>query len=125
MQMIGQLIATMFLSREMAHRAHLAATGTGSFSKHMALGEFYPAIIEIADSITEAYQGRHSLIEIPYLDEPDDYATDIIKILEKHLEDIEGLRYAAVDKKDTPIQNLIDEAVGIYLSALYKLKNLK
>jgi hypothetical protein len=124
MQMIGQLIATMFLSREMAHRAHLAVTGTGSFSKHMALGEFYPAIIEIADSITEAYQGRHSIIEIPYLDSPEDY-NDIIKILEKHLDDIEGLRYAAVDKKDTAIQNLIDEAVGIYLSALYKLKNLK
>lgn len=124
MQMIGQLVATMFLSREMAHRAHLAVTGAGSFAKHSALGEFYPAIIEIADSITEAYQGRHSLIEIPYLDAPEDY-TDIISILEKHLEDIEGLRYAAVDKKDSPIQNLIDEAVGIYLSALYKLKNLK
>ena len=124
MQMIGQLIATMFLSREMAHRAHLAATGPGSFSKHAALGEFYPAIIEIADSITEAYQGRHSLIEIPYLEAPEDY-NDIIKILEKHLEDIEGLRYAAVDKKDTAIQNLIDEAVDTYLTALYKLKNLK
>ena len=124
MQMIGQLVATMFLSREMAHRAHLAVTGPGSFSKHSALGEFYPAIIEIADSITEAYQGRHSIIEIPYLEAPEDY-TDIIKILEKHLEDIEGLRYVAVDKKDSPIQNLIDEAVGIYLSALYKLKNLK
>jgi DNA-binding ferritin-like protein len=124
MQMIGQLVATMFLSREMAHRAHLAVTGTGSFSKHSALGEFYPAIIEIADSITEAYQGRHSIIEIPYLEAPEDY-NDIIKILERHLEDIEGLRYAAVDKKDTAIQNLIDEAVGTYLSALYKLKNLK
>ena len=124
MQMIGQLVATMFLSREMAHRAHLAVTGTGSFSKHSALGEFYPAIIELADSITEAYQGRHSIIEIPYLEAPEDY-NDIIKILEKHLEDIEGLRYAAVDKKDTAIQNLIDESVGIYLSALYKLKNLK
>ena len=124
MQMIGQLVATMFLSREMAHRAHLAVTGVGSFAKHSALGEFYPAIIDAADSITEAYQGRHSLIEIPYLEAPEDY-NDIIKILEKHLDDIEGLRYAAVDKKDTAIQNLIDEAVGIYLSALYKLKNLK
>jgi hypothetical protein len=124
MQMIGQLVATMFLSREMAHRAHLAVTGPGSFSKHKALGKFYPAVIDIADSITEAYQGRHSLIEIPYLEAPEDYM-DIIKILENHLDDIEGLRYSAVDKKDTVIQNLIDEAVGIYLSALYKLKNLK
>ena len=124
MQMIGQLIATMFLSREMAHRAHLRVSGTGSFAKHSALGEFYPAIIDIADSITEAYQGRHALIEIPYLEGDDDYL-DIIPILEKHLSDIEKLRYVAVDKSDTAIQNLIDEAVGIYLSALYKLKNLK
>jgi len=124
MQMIGRLIATMFLSREMAHRAHLRVSGTGSFAKHMALGTFYPDIIDAADSITEAYQGRHELIEIPYLDAPDDYM-DITNILEKHLEDIESIRYAAVDKSDTAVQNLIDEAVGIYLSALYKLKNLK
>jgi len=124
MQMIGQMIATMFLSREMAHRAHLHVSGPGSFAQHSALGEFYEAIIQKADSITEAYQGRHSIIEIPYLEAPDDYS-DILKVLEKHLEDIEGIRYAAVDKKDTAIQNLIDEAVGTYLSAFYKLKNLK
>jgi DNA-binding ferritin-like protein len=124
MQMIGQMIATMFLSREMAHRAHLHVSGPGSFAQHSALGEFYEAIIQKADSITEAYQGRHSIIEIPYLEAPDDYG-DILKVLEKHLEDIESIRYAAVDKKDTAIQNLIDEAVGTYLSAFYKLKNLK
>ena len=44
MEMIGRLVATMFLSREVAHRAHLAVTGAGSFAKHSALGEFYPAI---------------------------------------------------------------------------------
>lgn len=35
------------------------------------------------------------------------------------------MRYEAVDKKQTAIQNIIDEAVAEYLSALYKLKNLK
>ena len=122
--MIDELVATLFLSREMAHRAHLRASGPGSFAEHMALGEFYPDIIDKADAIVEAYQGRHKLIDIPYLEAPKDYK-DIVKILEKHLEDVENLRYLAVDKKDTAIQNLIDEAVGIYLSALYKLKNLK
>jgi len=122
--MIDELVATMFLSREMAHRAHLRTSGPGSFAQHMALGEFYPAIVDKADAIVEAYQGRHGLIDIPYLDAPKDYK-DIIKILEKHLSDIETLRYVAVDKKDTAIQNLIDEAVATYLSALYKLKNLK
>jgi hypothetical protein len=41
------------------------------------------------------------------------------------MNDIESMRYAAVDKKDTAIQNLIDEAVALYLSTLYKLRNLK
>jgi DNA-binding ferritin-like protein len=122
--MIDELVATLFLSREMAHRAHLRASGPGSFAEHMALGEFYPDIIDKADAIVEAYQGRYKLIDIPYLEAPKDYK-DIVKILEKHLEDVENLRYLAVDKKDTAIQNLIDEAVGTYLSALYKLKNLK
>ena len=51
MEMIGRLVATMFLAREYAHRAHLRVTGPGSYAKHVALGEFYEEIIENADSI--------------------------------------------------------------------------
>jgi DNA-binding ferritin-like protein len=123
MEMIGRLVATLFLSREVAHRAHLAATGAGSFSRHMALGEFYPAVGEHGDTITEAYQGRHGIIEIPYLKY--DEEEDIIKCLEKQMDDIEKLRYNAVDKSDTVIQNLIDDALATYLSTLYKLRFLR
>ena len=123
MEMIGRLVATMFLSREVAHRAHLAVTGTGSFAKHSALGEFYPAIGDHGDTITEAYQGRNGIIEIPYLKYEDE--GDIVKCLEKYMDDIEELRYSAVDKKDTVIQNMIDDALATYLSTLYKLRHLK
>jgi hypothetical protein len=123
MNLIGQLVGTLFLSREVAHRAHLSVTGAGSFAKHSALGEFYPAVGDHGDKITEAYQGRHGIIEIPYLkyDEED----DIVKCLEKYMDDIEELRYGAVDKKDTTIQNLIDDALATYLSTLYKLRHLR
>lgn len=123
MEMIGRLVATMFLAREYAHRVHLRVTGPGSFAKHSALGDFYEEIIDNADSITEAYQGRHDIIEIPYLPMIDE--EDPVKALEQLLSDIENLRYDAVDKKDTAIQNLIDEAVGTFLSALYKLRKLR
>ena len=123
MNLIGQLVGTLFLSREVAHRAHLAVTGTGSFAKHSALGEFYPAVGDHGDTITEAYQGRHGIIEIPYLKYEDE--GDIVKCLEKYMDDIEELRYGAVDKKDTTIQNLIDDALATYLSTLYKLRHLK
>lgn len=122
--MIEKMIATMFLSREVAHREHLRVTGAGSFSAHTALGTFYIEIVERADSIVEAYQGRHTIISsIPILTMEMD--ADIDDILESHMDDIESMRYSAVDKKDTAIQNLIDEAVALYLSTLYKLRNLK
>jgi DNA-binding ferritin-like protein len=123
MEMIGRLVATLFLSREVAHRAHLATKGPGSFAQHMALGEFYPEVGEHGDTITEAYQGRHGLIEIPYLEYDDE--GDIIKCLEKYMDDIEKIRYNAVDKSDTVIQNLIDDALATYLSTLYKLRHLR
>ena len=119
--MIARLIAILFLSREMAHRAHLNTT---SFSQHSALGTFYDDIIDNADAIAEAYQGRNGLIgKIPMLSETD--TGNIADVLEKHLGMIEKLRYTAVDKTDTPIQNLIDTAAETYLSTLYKLRNLK
>jgi hypothetical protein len=119
--MIARLIAILFLSREVAHREHLR---TKSFSVHMALNTFYLEIIENADAITEAYQGRHGIIDrIPILTEAD-ANSDIADVLEKHLGMIEKLRYTAVDKTDTPIQNLIDAAAETYLSTLYKLRNL-
>ena len=123
MEMIGRLIGTMFVAREYAHRAHLRVTGPGSFAKHSALGEFYTEIIDNADSIVEAYQGRHGIIDIPYLDMPEE--EDPVKVLEQLLDDIEKLRYDAVDKKDTAIQNLIDTAVETFLSTLYKLRHLR
>jgi hypothetical protein len=119
--MIARLIAILFLSREVAHREHL---NTKSYAQHVALGSFYDTIIDNADSIAEAYQGRHGLIgKIPMLTESD--TGDIADILEKHLGMIEKLRYTAVEKTDTPIQNLIDTALETYLSTLYKLRNLK
>ena len=118
---IGQLIAILFLSRELAHREHLR---TKSYSQHVALNTFYDEVIDRADAIAEAYQGRYGIIDkIPLLD--NDIAGSIDMVLEKQLDAVEKLRYTAVDKSDTTIQNLIDEAVALYLSTLYKLRNLK
>jgi hypothetical protein len=119
-KMMGRLIAVLFLSREIAHREHLR---TKSYSQHMALNTFYDEVIDIADSITEAYQGRYGIIDdIPMLDAPPKAPID--KVLEDQLALVEKLRYSAVDKTETSIQNIIDEAVALFLSTLYKLRNL-
>lgn len=123
-----ELIATLFLSREFAHRRHLAVTGPGSYAAHVALGAFYESIVENADTIAEAYQGRHGLMdEIPYLSCPTGKKTIAATAtwLEGQMHKIEEMRYDACPKSDTAIQNLIDEAVATYLSVLYKLRNLE
>tara|TARA_R110000868_G_scaffold401066_1_gene676354 strand:- start:2859 stop:3230 length:372 start_codon:yes stop_codon:yes gene_type:complete len=118
--MMGRLIALLFLGREVAHREHLR---TKSYAQHVALNTFYDEIIGIADSIAEAYQGRHGIISnIPMLTNDTQGAIDVV--LEKQLAAIEKLRYTAVPKEETAIQNLIDTAVELYLSTIYKLRNL-
>lgn len=114
------LIAHLFLARELAHRAHLKATGPGSYAAHMALGDFYNAIVDNADSIAEAWQGRSGqLLDIPML--AGDTSAPILTVLQAHVDWIASQRYIAAPKDDTPIQNLIDTAVETYLTAIYKL----
>ena len=116
--MMEQLIATLFLSREVAHREHLK---TKSYAAHIALNEFYEGIVEHADGISEAFQGAYYVMEdIPILTNKSKGAID--DILESQMDEIEKLRYRACDKTDTAIQNLIDGAIELYLSTLYKLR---
>jgi hypothetical protein len=116
-----QILAILFLSRDLAHRAHLRTT---SYAQHKALGSFYDDIVDLADSLAEAYQGRNGLMkEIPLLE--DDEEGNIADVLQSYMDIIEDTRYKAVPKEDSPIQNKIDEVVGLYLTTLYKLRNLK
>jgi chloramphenicol O-acetyltransferase len=116
----ADFVGELFLARDVAHSVHL---NTRSFSKHSALQSFYDEVIDLADKFAEAYQGRHGLIGPISLMSAKKNG-NIIEFLEQSLKDIEGMRYEVCDKNDTPIQNIIDEIVGLYLSTLYKLKFL-
>lgn len=115
---MGEFIALLFMARDITHREHLK---TRSYAQHMALGAFYPAIIEFADSLAEAYQGcEGKLITVPYV--KNTAAGSVDSILRSHLEWIEKNRKKLSD--ESSIQNIIDEIVGLYQSTLYKLKFL-
>ena len=113
---LGQL----FLARDVAHSVHL---NTRSFAKHSALNSFYDEVIELADKFAEAYQGRKGLIG-PISLQSARKNGNIIEFLQDSMEQIEEMRYTVVDKTDTPLQNIIDEIIGLYLTTLYKLKFL-
>lgn len=116
----SDFIGELFLARDVAHSVHL---NTRSYAKHMALNSFYTEIIELADGLAEAYQGRHGLIG-PISLRSARKTTNIVEFLQDSLAEIEKSRYEAFDKGDTALQNLVDGIVELYLSTLYKLKFL-
>ena len=117
--MIGNLIATLFLSRDVAHREHLKTT---SYAAHMALGDFYDEVVSLGDKLAETYHGRHGIIDIPILAAESDKSID--QQLESHLNAVEYMREGALGE-DSALQNIVDEIVGLYLQTLYKLRRFK
>jgi DNA-binding ferritin-like protein len=116
----ADFVGALFLARDVAHSVHL---NTRSYAKHKALNEFYDNIVDLTDKFAEAYQGRHGLIG-PITLTSARKTTNILEFLQDSLAEIEESRYKVCEKTDTPIQNIIDEIVGQYLSTLYKLKFL-
>jgi hypothetical protein len=116
----ADLIGHLFLARDVTHSVHL---NTRSYAKHKALGGFYGKVIDLADDLAEAYQGRHGLIG-PITLHSAKKTNNVVEFLEDSLKDVEDMRYKVCDKDDTAIQNIIDGIVDLYLSTLYKLKFL-
>jgi DNA-binding ferritin-like protein len=120
--MIEQLISRVFYARNLAHFEHWRAKGEGSFAKHMALGEFYDGVIDAIDPLVEAYQGAFELIgAIPA---PKETPSNCLKALETDAAWIEE-HHENICQGNRAVANLIDTLTGVYLSAIYKLRNLK
>ena len=120
--MIEELISRVFYARNLAHCEHWRAKGEGSFAKHMALGEFYDGVIDTIDPLVEAYQGAFDLIKaIPV---PEQTMGDSLKCLEADAKWIEA-NHEKISKGNRAVGNLIDTLTAVYLSAIYKLRNLK
>ena len=116
----ANFVGILFLGRDVAHSVHL---NTRSYAKHKALQKFYNGVVDLADKFAEAYQGRHGLIGAIAL-QLTKKPGNILEFLQAQVEEIEAMRYKVVDKADSPLQNIIDEIVGLYLSTIYKLKFL-
>ena len=118
---IQDLMGVLFISRDFAHKRHLASK---SFSEHMALGSFYEDIIPVADKLAEAWQGKNLTLigEIPCLKIA--YEETAAKGLKEQLDVIESYR-KEVTGGYSPLENIYDEIATVYLSTIYKLTFLK
>ena len=116
----ADFIGLFFLARDVTHSVHL---NTRSYSKHKALQKFYENIIDLADDFAETYQGRYGLLG-PISLMSAKKTSNVVEFLENQLAEIESVRYDVCDKEDTPLQNLIDGIIELYLRTLYKLRFL-
>lgn len=120
--MIEELISRVFYARNVAHFTHWQVSGVGSYAEHTALGEFYGGVIDALDTLVEAYQGAFELVgDIPA---PKTKSDDILGILVEDSEWIEK-NHEAICKGNRAVANLIDGVTSVYLSTLYKLRNLR
>jgi len=111
-------VSVLFHSATVTHFMHLQ---TKSFAQHMALGEYYDAIVDLADKWAEAYQGCYDIIT----GYPKDFhlATDPVKYLTQIKEFVNDIRKDL--PQDSELNNLVDGIADQIDSTLYKLRFLK
>ena len=111
-------VSVLFHSATVTHFMHLQ---TKSFAQHMALGEYYDAIVELADKWAEAYQGCYDIIT----GYPKDFhlATDPVKYLTQIKDFVDDIRKDL--PQDSELNNLVDGIADQIDSTLYKLRFLK
>jgi hypothetical protein len=117
--MIEELVARVFCTRNQSHLAHWK---TKSFAEHQALGGFYDGLIDIIDKLVEASQGSKGIIGHVDLSCKDE-SIDIIKLLSDDANWVSKNR-SKIASNVPALENIVDELVGLYLTTLYKLKNL-
>lgn len=117
--MIEEMIAMCFKTRNQAHLQHWK---TKSFAEHKALGHFYEDLVELLDKLVEACQGSKSIIGHVSLAAKDE-SMDVIKALTDDANWISKNR-SKIAYGVPALENILDEIVALYLTTLYKLKNL-
>jgi hypothetical protein len=116
---IGEYFLSLLHSATNTHLLHLQSR---SFSQHMALGTYYEEVVELIDSLIEAYQGKNQIIvQYPNIYYPpvDDALTELINI------STYVIKNRAIVGNDTELQNITDEIQQLIDSTIYKLTFLK
>lgn len=101
---------------------HLQHLQTKSYSQHVALGDYYDGIIDLADKFAEAYQGCYDVIAT-YPNDFHPLAKDPLAYLEKIKDFVNVARKAL--PSESQLQNIVDEICELIDSTIYKLRHLK
>jgi hypothetical protein len=112
-----QFVADSFALRTSIHLAHLSSQ---SYAEHVALGEFYSALEDFADTYAEIYMGLEGRVKrwpgAPRPnEEPKTMLRDYLEVVRAEM---------AEDLKSEALKNVLAEIEGLTARTLYKLENL-
>lgn len=114
---IVDLVQELFHSRDVMHLAHLK---TNSYAAHVAIGEYYDAVLGFADELLETAQGCEGKLfdlTIPQAQ----YEEPLT-----HLTKMKECLISCRDKMEYEFQkNIVDEITALVAKTMYKLKFLK
>jgi hypothetical protein len=101
--------------------AHLAHLSTESYAQHVALGDFYSALLPLVDQYAEVYMGTGGRIKsFPATSLP---SGNLISSLTAYLGKIAA--ELAEDGKNQALANILNELQALTAQTLYKLRYLK
>ena len=116
---MDNIITTLFAARDAAHLLHLR---TRSFAAHLALGDLYDALVDLADTLAEGYQGKYGILQIP-APAADLSQLDALTFIRALAQWAEAAR-AHFNPEDTYLINEWDAVLLTVYRAKYKLENL-
>lgn len=119
MSVAAQLVAKCFAVRTAAHKAHLT---TRSYARHVALNDFYDALLDAVDEFAEVYMGLEgSFDSLPSAPVPSGQPLEFIRELVRWLESNRSA--AAAGHK--ALENIVDNITALSARAIYKLETLR
>lgn len=118
---MDEIIANLFHARDIAHAIHLR---TRSFAQHVALGDFYKQVIDLADDLAETFAGRYSTLNVQMNKYPTPFTdTDAVTFI-RSVADWADKARASFNPADTLLLNQWDELLALINKTKYKLENL-
>ncbi len=119
---MNEYVGTLMQSRNQAHIFHLQ---TSSYAQHVALQEYYEGIVDLIDSLVEAYQGKYDILTdykmigvLADIEEDDNVLTYIEKIA----------RYCELKREKLPqdgfLNNIYDDIDTLLRTTQYKISKL-
>lgn len=118
---LGEMMFDLLHSATVTHIMHLQ---TESYAEHVALGEYYDAIVELTDALIEAWQGKNQQILRGYGQAEESYeGMKPLEYLQELRDEFQMCR--PLLGEDTELQNLADTIAEQIDSTMYKLRFLK